>query len=172
MKLFLIICCLFVFSTCGGIRTDSKMPVLTAYVPLLAYGILGKSGLFVAPPLEECLTGLMGSSGSSTRAGTCSTNLQLIGSSVADCQALTILMMSKGNLSVFCKAKWIFCHLCHSLFPPERNCTFLYELELLQIIIAAKPFIYKVRCFSKHRSRFVSSQSSIVLGCVGEKFRN
>ncbi len=46
----------------------------------------GLGGLFVAPPLEDCLTGLMGSS---TRAGTGCTELQLIGSSVADCQELT-----------------------------------------------------------------------------------
>ncbi len=45
----------FVFSACGGIRTGSKLPVLTAYFPVLACGILGKGGLFVAPPLEDAL---------------------------------------------------------------------------------------------------------------------
>ncbi len=53
---------------------------------VLAYGILGKGGLFVAPPLEDCLTGL---TGSSTRAETGCTDLQLNSSSVADCQTLT-----------------------------------------------------------------------------------
>ena len=71
-----------VFSACGGIRTGSRKPALTAYFPMLAYGILGKGGLFVIPSLENCLTGL---TGSSTRAGTDCTDLQLIGSSVADC---------------------------------------------------------------------------------------
>ena len=59
------------FSACGGIRTL----------------VVGKGGLFVAPPLEECLTW---QTGSSTRAGTGRTDFQLIGSSVADCQALTL----------------------------------------------------------------------------------
>ena len=77
---------LVVFYACGGIRTGNGMPVLTAYYPVLAYGILGKGELFVAPSLEDCLTGL---TGSSTRAGTGCTDLQPIGSSVADCQALT-----------------------------------------------------------------------------------
>ena len=40
----------------------NQLPVLTAYFSVQAKGILGKGGLFVAPPLEECLTGLMGSS--------------------------------------------------------------------------------------------------------------
>ncbi len=35
---------------------------LTAYFPMLAQGILGKGGLFVVPPLEDCLIGLTGSS--------------------------------------------------------------------------------------------------------------
>ncbi len=77
---------LVVFSACDGIRTGNSMPVLTAYFPVLAYGIMGKGGLFVAPPLEDCLTGL---TGSSTLAGTGCTDLQLIGSSVADLQVLT-----------------------------------------------------------------------------------
>ncbi len=34
------------------------MPFLTAYFPVLAYGILGKIRLFVAPPLEIALLGL------------------------------------------------------------------------------------------------------------------
>ena len=72
------------FSACGGIRT-AKLPVLTAYFLVLAYGILGKGGLFATQPLEDRLTRL---TGSSTRAGTGRTYLQLIGSSVADCQAL------------------------------------------------------------------------------------
>ena len=55
-----------------------SMPVLTAYFPVLAYGISGKGGLFVAP--QDGLTGL---TGSSIRAGTGCTDLQLIGSSVA-----------------------------------------------------------------------------------------
>ena len=46
---------LFVFSAWGGTRTGSKLPLLTAYFPVLAYGIFGKGGLFVSPPL---LTGL------------------------------------------------------------------------------------------------------------------
>ena len=62
------------------------MSVLTAYSLELAEDILGKGELFVAPPQEDCLIGL---TGSSTRAGTGCTNLQLIGSSEADCQALT-----------------------------------------------------------------------------------
>ncbi len=68
---------LIVFSACGGIRAGSKLPV---------YGILGNGGWFVAPQLEHCLTEL---TGSSTQAGTGGTELQLIGSSVADCQTLT-----------------------------------------------------------------------------------
>ena len=71
-----------VFSTCGGIRTGIKMPVLTAYFPVLAYGILGKGGLFVAPPLDYLtkLTALL---------PRLEQVVQLIGSSVADCQTLT-----------------------------------------------------------------------------------
>ena len=48
------------FSACGVMRTGSKQPVLTAYFPVLVYGILGKDGLFVAPPLEDCHIGLTG----------------------------------------------------------------------------------------------------------------
>ena len=47
---------------------------------------MGKGGLFVTPPIEDYFTGL---TGSSTQAGTASTDLQIIGSSVADFQALT-----------------------------------------------------------------------------------
>ena len=47
----------FVFSAYGGLRTGSKLPVLTAYFPVLAYGILEKGGLFVAPPQEQALLG-------------------------------------------------------------------------------------------------------------------
>ncbi len=75
-----------VFSVCGGVRTGKGILALTAYFPVLALGILGLGGLFVAPPLGDCLTGL---TGSSTQAGTGCTDLQLIGSSVTDCQALT-----------------------------------------------------------------------------------
>ncbi len=52
------------YLTCTGIRTGirMKLPVLTAYFPVLAYGILGKGGLLVAPHLEDFLTGLKGSS--------------------------------------------------------------------------------------------------------------
>ena len=46
------------FSACGETRTGIDMPVLTACFPVLAYGILGKGGLFVEPPLEGCLTRL------------------------------------------------------------------------------------------------------------------
>ena len=42
--------------------------VLTAYLPVLAWGILGKGELFVAPQLEyHCLPGLRGSSTHSLR---------------------------------------------------------------------------------------------------------
>ena len=54
----------------------AKIFVLAAYFPVLAYGITGKGGL-------TRLTG------SSTRAGTGCTDIQVFGSSVADCQALT-----------------------------------------------------------------------------------
>ncbi len=77
---------LVVFSACGRIRTGNGKPILTAYFPMLTYGILGKGELFVSPPLEDCLTEL---TGSSTRDGTGWTDLQLSSSSVADCQALT-----------------------------------------------------------------------------------
>ena len=49
---------LVVFSACGGIRSGSTQPVSTAEFPMLAYGIFGKGGLFVSPPLEDCLTWL------------------------------------------------------------------------------------------------------------------
>ena len=52
------------------------IPVLTAYFPVLAYGILGKGELI----LEDCLSGI---TGSFTQAGTGCTDLQLMGSSVA-----------------------------------------------------------------------------------------
>ena len=61
LKSFVIL--LVVFSACGGIRTGSKLLVLTAYFPVLAKGILGKCGLFV----EDWVARL---TGSSTRAGT------------------------------------------------------------------------------------------------------
>ena len=59
------------------------MPVLTACFLVLALGILGKGGLL---PRADFLTAL---TGSSTQAGTGCMDLQLNGSSVADCQALT-----------------------------------------------------------------------------------
>ncbi len=49
---------LVVFSACGGIRTGISVLVLPAYFPVLAYGILGKGGLFVAPPFEDWANGL------------------------------------------------------------------------------------------------------------------
>ena len=49
---------LFEFSTCGGLRTNKRLSVLTAYCPVLAQGHLGKGGLFVTPPLEDCPTEL------------------------------------------------------------------------------------------------------------------
>ena len=42
-----------VFSACGGIRTGIKVPVLTAYFPMLAEGILGKGGLFVVNAIGQ-----------------------------------------------------------------------------------------------------------------------
>ncbi len=45
------------FSACGGIRTGRIMPVFTAYFPVLAYGILGKDGLFMLQSIEDCITG-------------------------------------------------------------------------------------------------------------------
>ena len=71
------------FSACGGIRTGNKMPVLTAYFPMLALGIFEKGGLFVVP-LLEILTGLIGSSTQAVADCT-----ELIDCTVADCQALT-----------------------------------------------------------------------------------
>ena len=53
---------LVLFSACGGMRTGRNMPVMTPYFLALAYGILGKGGLFLAPPIEDCRTGLTGSS--------------------------------------------------------------------------------------------------------------
>ncbi len=66
----------------------SGSPPAAEYTPTVIchLGHLGKGGLFVTPPLEDCLTRLMGSS---TRAETGWVDLQLIGSNVADCQALT-----------------------------------------------------------------------------------
>ena len=75
---------LFVYSACGEIRTCTRVPVLTAYFPVLAKSILENGGLFVAPTLEDCLTRL---TGSSTQAGTGNTDLQLFG--LADSLALT-----------------------------------------------------------------------------------
>ena len=71
------------FTTAGGEHDQQQksIPVFTAYFTVLAYGILGKSRLFLAQPLEDCLTGL---TGSSTQSGTGCTDLHLIGSSVAN----------------------------------------------------------------------------------------
>ena len=44
---------LALFSACSGIRTSISMQVFIAYFPVLAYGILGKDVLFVAPILED-----------------------------------------------------------------------------------------------------------------------
>ena len=56
--LYQVVDLLVVFSACGGIRSSSKLPVLTTYFPVLAKGFLGKGELFVASPLEDCLTRL------------------------------------------------------------------------------------------------------------------
>ena len=45
---------LVVFSACGRVRTGRTIPVLTACFLVLAYGILGKGGLFIV-----ILAGLM-----------------------------------------------------------------------------------------------------------------
>ena len=48
-----------VFYAWGGIRTGNKLPGLTAYtLPCWLMASWGKGGFFVAPPLEDCLTGL------------------------------------------------------------------------------------------------------------------
>ncbi len=96
------------FSACGGLRTGKSLPVLTAYFPVLAYGILGKGGLFVAPPLEDYFTGLT---------GTGCTELQLIGSSVADCQALTCPVYSLLN----CNVNGKLCLLCNFRYNWKGN---------------------------------------------------
>ncbi len=72
---------LFVFSACGGMRTTSKL----TYFPVVHYGILGKGWIVRG----TTTIALLGQRGSSTQAGTGRTDLQVIGSSVADCQALT-----------------------------------------------------------------------------------
>ncbi len=48
-------------------RTRRSTPVLTAYSTVLAYGILEKGRLSLAPALEDCLAGI---TGSFTKAGT------------------------------------------------------------------------------------------------------
>ena len=74
---------LVVFSACGGICTNRTLSPLTAYFLVLAWGTCrGKGGLFVAPRRLPCFTGLKNSS---TQAGTG----YAVGSSMADCQALT-----------------------------------------------------------------------------------
>ena len=88
---------------------------LTAYCPVMAYGILRKGGLFVAPPLEDCLTWL---TGSSTLAGTgCSD------SNLADCQSPT--WPGLRHLSAF----WV---VTHSSTDWDRYClTSVFEWELV-----------------------------------------
>ena len=78
-----------VFSACDGIRS-----VFTAYFPWLracASWERVDCSVFVAPPLHRRLpyTGLTDSSTRAETGCTGCTDLQLIGSSVADCQALT-----------------------------------------------------------------------------------
>ena len=51
----------FVFSACGEIRTDFKL-VSTALLSRAGLGHIGKERLLVSSPLEDCLTGLTGSS--------------------------------------------------------------------------------------------------------------
>ncbi len=51
---------LMVLSACGGINASNSTPLLTAYFPVLAQGILGKDGSFVSPPTKDCLTGMKG----------------------------------------------------------------------------------------------------------------
>ncbi len=78
-------------SSCSPPAAEYALAFYASFDSLLSRAgleYLAKGGLFVLPPLEECLTGI---TGSSTRAGagTDNTDLQLIGSSVFDCQALT-----------------------------------------------------------------------------------
>ncbi len=61
------------------LRRNTHWQDIASFDSLLSLGILGKGGLFVVPPLEDCLTGL---TRSSTQAGTGGTELQLIGTSV------------------------------------------------------------------------------------------
>ena len=79
----------------GYFSDTSKLPeqthlegilLLLFVFSVLAYGILGKGGLFMVPPLDDCLIRI---TGSSTRAGTGCRDLQLIHNSVVHCQALT-----------------------------------------------------------------------------------
>ena len=56
----------------------------TSFDSLLGLGHLGEGRI-----VRGTITSLSGLTGSSTQAGTGRTNLQLIGISVADCQALT-----------------------------------------------------------------------------------
>ncbi len=78
-----------VFSACGGLCTTISFYSLLSHAGL---GHLGKGWIVRGTPLEDGLTGL---TGSSTRAGTGSTGLQLIGSSVADCQQLCTVWESR-----------------------------------------------------------------------------
>ncbi len=67
------------------LRRNTRWHLHTSFDSLFsrtALGILGKGGLFVTPPLQDCLTRL---TGSSTLAGTGCVYLQLVGNS----QALT-----------------------------------------------------------------------------------
>ena len=62
------------------------LPVSTAYFSRAGLGYLGKGWIVRDTTTRRLDTG---QTGSSTQAGTCCADLQLIGSSVADCQALT-----------------------------------------------------------------------------------
>ena len=107
-----------VFSACGGIPTGITIVCqFDSRLSRAGLGILGKGGLFVAPPLENCLTGL---TGSSTRAGTGCTHLQLIGNSVTDCQALTWWGLRYCIRNVYTRIRIIFFSillLSHLLAP-------------------------------------------------------
>ena len=63
------------------------------YLPVLAYGILGKGALFVEPTRDDCLTRLMGSS---AQAGT----------GVADCQALTWPELAYNRIIMYFSRNW------------------------------------------------------------------
>ena len=72
-----------VISACGGIRTGRKRPTYVSFAP--CWLMASWERVDCSWHHNDCYTGL---TGSSTRAGTGCTDLQPIGSSVADCQAL------------------------------------------------------------------------------------